>query len=301
MMDAYAKVHIPKSLLILELLFRACPFLTTTFQFGIQVCLTCTRVSMKFFLCIKEAHKQQSIEEVRRYPAIMRRLVPFLIAAIMASFPPSLLLVFIGGLVSTATYGPTSSVCHQNSNYCRDDNNIIIGGYSSSIGTSTGNDIRTGGGSSSKSGGFVTGVAAASHTVYVSPSHYPMVATTATIVASTIGGSGGKKKRVGGIQSVDAETMVPIIIHDEVDDSIGSSSSCGGGSNSNCGEEDVSEGDGTIKVSVLGMSKGKSPSCGHSLVEFTNTVSFYIDVFLFWECVLCGLGISNLFLRCLDN
>ena len=217
----------------------------------------------------------------------MRRLAPFLIAAIMASFPPFLLLVFIGGLVSTATFGPstTSSWCHQNSNYCRDDN-IIIGGYSSSIGMSTGNDIRSGDGSksSSKSGGFVTGVAAASHTVYVSPSHYPMVATTATIVASTIGGSGGKKKRVGGIQSVDAETMVPIILHDEVDDfdSSSGSSSCGG-SNSNCGEELVSEGDGTIKVSVLGMSKGKSPSCSHSLVEFTNTVSFHIDMFF----VLC--------------
>lgn len=221
----------------------------------------------------------------------MRRLVPFLIAAIMASFPPSLLLVFIGGLVSTATYGPTTtSSCHQNSNYCRDD--IIIGGYSSSIGMSTGNYIRSGGGSSSsKSGGFVTGVAAASHTVYVSPSHYPMVATTATIIASTIGGSGAKKKRgVGGIQSVDAETMVPIILHDEVDDFDSSgSSSCGGGSNSNCGEELVSEGDGTIKVSVLGMSKGKSPSCSHSLVEFTNTVSFHIDMFLFCVCVrVCG-------------
>lgn len=240
----------------------------------------------------KKKTKQQKEEEY--YPAIMRRLVPFLIAAIMASFPPSLLLVFIGGLVSTATYGPsTTSSCHQNSNYCRDDN-IIIGGYSSSIGMSTGNDIRSGGGISSsiKSGGFVTGVAAASHTVYVSPSHYPMVATTATIVASTIGGSGGKKKRgVGGIQSVDAETMVPIILHDEVDDfdSSSGSSSCGGGSNSNCGEELVSEGDGNIKVSVLGMSKGKSPSCSHSLVEFTNTVSFHIDMFLFCACVnVCG-------------
>ena len=147
------------------------------------------------------------------------------------------------------------------------------------------------GGGSSKSGGFVTGVAAASHTVYVSPSHYPMVATTATIVASTIGGSGGKKKRgVGGIQSVDAETMVPIILHDEVDDFDSSgSSSCGGGSNSNCGKELVSEGDGNIKVSVLGMSKGKSPSCSHSLVEFTNTVSFLIDMFFVLCCVnVCG-------------
>jgi len=218
----------------------------------------------------------------------MRRLGSFLIAAIMASFPPSLLLVFIGGLVSTATYGPsTTSWCHQNSNYCRDDN-IIIGG--SSIGMSTGNDIRSGGGSSSsKSGGFVTGVAAVSHTVYVSPSHYPMVATTATIVASTIGGSGGEKKRgIGGIQSVDAETMVPIILHDEVDD-FDSSGSCGGGSNSNCGEELVSEGDGNIKVSILGMSKGKSPSCSHSLVEFTNTVSFHLICFLFFACVnVCG-------------
>ena len=167
---------------------------------------------------------------------------------------------------------------------------------------STGSDIRSGGGSksSSKSGGFVTGVAATSHTVYVSPSHYPMVATTATIVASTIRGSGGKKKRgVGGIQSANAETMVPIVFHDKIDDFDSSgSSSCGGGSNSNCGEELVSEGDGTIKVSVLGMSKGKSPSCSHSLVEFSNTVSFYIDMFLLCVYVhVCGLGISNLFLR----
>jgi len=287
MSDAYVLVHIPKSLPNMGGYDNCClgPFasLLHHFPFGTHVVLT--GHELKFSL-IKRSTKQQKEEEY--YPAIMRRLVPFLIAAIMASFPPSLLLVFIGGLVSTATYGPTSSWCHQNSNYCRDDN--IIGGYSSLNGMSTGKDIRTGGGSSSsKSGGFVTGVAAASHTVYVSPSHYPMVATTATIVASTIGGSGGKKKRVGGIQSVDAETMVPIIIHDEVDDSIGSSSSCGGGSNSNCGEELVSEGDGTIKVSVLGMSKGKSPSCSHSLVEFTNTVSFHIDMFLFCVCVnVCG-------------
>ena len=147
----------------------------------------------------------------------MRRLAPFLLAAIMATFPPSLLLICIGRLVSTTLPSSPTTWCITHHGSCGQDDVLVNGfgssGYGiSSISSSINTRVASPIGSSSR---LIPGVvSAASHTVYVSPSHYPMVSTTASIVASTMVGqyTGGKKNTRGIIPSVSAESMEPIDI-----------------------------------------------------------------------------------------
>ena len=207
----------------------------------------------------------------------MRRLAPFLLAAIMATFPPSILLICIGRLVSTTLSSSTTTIWCTHHGSCGQDD--VVNGFGSSVYGGISSSSNTRAASSSGSSRLITGVASAvSHTVYVSPSHYPMVSTTASIVASTMVGqyTGGKKKNTRGgiIPSVSAESMVPIDIGG--DSSSSSTSTC----SSNSDSEFVLEGPGTIKVSVLGT--GAPPSCAYSLVEFSNTVSY---IYLHYICM----------------
>ena len=209
----------------------------------------------------------------------MRRLAPFLLAAIMATFPPSLLLICIGRLVSTTLPSSSTTWCITHHGSCGQDDVLVngfgssgYGGISSISSSSINTRVASSSGSSSR---LIPGVAsAASHTVYVSPSHYPMVSTTASIVASTMVGqyTGGKNTRRGIIPSVSAESMEPIDIGgDSSSSSTSSTSTCSSNSDNS---QFVLEGPGTIKVSVLGL--GAPPSCTYSLVEFSNTVSYYL-------------------------
>ena len=207
----------------------------------------------------------------------MRRLAPFLLAAIMATFPPSLLLICIGRLVSTTLPSSPTTWCITHHGSCGQDD--VVNGFGSSGYGGISSSINTRAASSSGSSSrLIPGVAsAASHTVYVSPSHYPMVSTTASIVASTMVGqyTGGKNTRGGIIPSVSAESMEPIDIGGDSSSSSTSTSTCSSNSDNS---QFVLEGPGTIKVSVLGL--GAPPSCTYSLVEFSNTVSYYIFTFI---------------------
>lgn len=246
---------------------------------------------------------------------IMRRLIPFLLAAVMASFPPSLLLVFIGGLASTV--GPNSCT-HHGAAGCGVA--VDVGGFAGSSPT------------------VVTrGVAhAVPHTAYVYPSHYPMVATTASIiVASTMSGSGGKRSRSGRgntgglVQLVSADWTEQQTVHsgagtprqssqplqqgqpqpssssqqlefsslkeianhhaELLAQERASSASSSSGNDLNSKEDKVvaEAPPDTLKVSVLGASRGKSPECTYSFVEFSNTVSFIYYYYI------CGADIKD--------
>ena len=224
----------------------------------------------------------------------MRRLAPFLLAAIMATFPPSLLLICIGRLVSTTLPSSPTTWCITHHGSCGQDDVLVNGfgsygyGISSISSSSINSRVASPSGSSSR---LIPGVvSAASHTVYVSPSHYPMVSTTASIVASTMVGqyTGGKKNTRGIIPSVSAESMEPIDIGGDSSSSSTSTSTCSSNSDNS---QFVLEGPGTIKVSVLGL--GAPPSCTYSLVEFSNTVSYiviYLHYIIIFACILLILG-----------
>lgn len=235
----------------------------------------------------------------------MRRLVvPLLLVAIItASFPASLVLIFIRGIVvSTANASGSNYACATDFSACGDgmcDGCGLLpsyfGGVSSNVGGS----------------GFMSGLlfahAITTHDV-LPPSRYPMVIATASIVASTTttmassspsSSSGGM---VGIIPSVMAESShgrggsssnhkprkarstpgpgqqspgSPLRQQQpELAAEVGGGGGGGGNAASAPHQPQVTEAPpDTLKVTVLGQLRGKSPSCAYSLVEFTNTVS----------------------------
>ena len=229
----------------------------------------------------------------RKQTAIMRRLVPFLVTAMMAIFPPSSLQVLIGGLSSTS--GPSSSFTNHG---------VCVAGTGDVVAPSLEfpcASVDAGG----RGTGFVPGVAHAAQTA-THHSHYSMVATTASIATSAMisspGGSGGKNSV---LKSVSAELLgsgsrgssgggvavgnmprqlLPVpgqegsqhLRQAPLHDGKATASSLGAGRENFVAEAPPD----TLKVSVLGASRGKSSSCAFSLVEFSNTVSrsFKVDI-----------------------
>ncbi len=118
--------------------------------------------------------------------AIMRRLVPFLITAMMAIFPPSSLQVLIGGLSSVS--GPSSSFI--NHGVCVADTGDVVAPSLEFPCAS----VDAGG----RGTGIVPGVAYATQTA-MHHSHYSMVATTALIATSAMTSSPGG---LGGMNTV---------------------------------------------------------------------------------------------------
>jgi hypothetical protein len=105
--------------------------------------------------------------------AIMRRLVPFLVTAMMAIFPPSLLQVLIGGLSSV----PGPSLSFTNHGVCISGTGDVVAPSLEFPCAS----VDAGG----RGTGFVPGVAYAAQTA-THHSHYSMVATTALIATSAM-------------------------------------------------------------------------------------------------------------------
>ncbi|KAL3815945.1 hypothetical protein ACHAXA_000001 [Cyclostephanos tholiformis] len=209
----------------------------------------------------------------------MSRLVPFLVTATMAFFPLKSLQVLIGKLFSVS--GPLSYSSHYG---------VCLEGTSDVIAPSL--KFRAFVDTEGRGSGFVPGVAHAVQTA-AHHSHFSMVAATASIASSAMGGSGGQNSF---LKSVSAELL----------ESGSRGDSNGSGERRNIprqlqpmpeqGEQQqvrqASNQDGkvtasalgagrenlvaeappdTLKVSVLGATRGKSSTCAHSLVEFSNT------------------------------
>lgn len=205
----------------------------------------------------------------------MRRLVPFLLAAIMASFPPIILLVCIGGLATTAD--PSWCTHHENHSgvSCTTSGDWAHPSYYAPI----------------------VGVSASSATYsYVSPSHHPMVVTAAaaaglaswTTVASqsdsssTCVGGGRCSGKPGQPQQAsttgDGATSLAAAASSSSNQHPLTWGSGGGGGQT---VDPVPTGQvpaDTLKVQILAGSRGKSSDCSHALVEFSNAVSFYCHV-----------------------
>ena len=224
--------------------------------------------------------------------AIMRRLVPFLVTAMMAIFPPSSLQVLIGELSPVS--GPASSFTNQG---------VCVAGTGDVIAPSLEFPCASVD-ASGRATGFVPGVAHAAQTA-AHHFHYSMVVTTASITSamtSSPGGSGGKNSVLksvsaellgsgsrggsggGGafgnmprqLQPVPGEEGPQHLRQAPLHDGKATTSSLGAG-RENFVAEALPD---TLKVSVLGASRGKSSSCAYSLVEFSNTVScsFKVDI-----------------------
>ena len=205
----------------------------------------------------------------------MRRLVPFLLAAIMASFPPVILLVCIGGLATTAD--PSWCTHHEN--------------HSGEVSCTSGDWAHP------SYYAPVMGVSASSATYsYVSPSHHPMVVTAAaaaglaswTTVAqssdssSTCVGGGRCSGKPGQPQQAsttgDGATSLAAAASSSSNQHPLTWGSGGGGGQT---VDPVPTGQvpaDTLKVQILAGSRGKSSDCSHALVEFSNAVSFYCHV-----------------------
>jgi hypothetical protein len=218
--------------------------------------------------------------------AIMRRLFPFLVTAMMAIFPPSSLQVLIGELSSVS--GPSSSFTYHG---------VCVAGTGDVVAPRLEfpcASVDAGG----RGTGFVPGVAHAAQTA-AHHSHYSMAATTASIASSAItsspgslggqnsvmksesaellgsgscGGSGGGG--AGGniprqLQPMPGKEGPQHLRQAPLYDGKASASSLGAGRENFAAEAPPD----TLKVSVLGASRGKSCSCAYSLVEFSNTVS----------------------------
>lgn len=147
----------------------------------------------------------------------MKRLITLLLAFIMATLPPSLLMVVIGGLAPTA-------------------------------GVSGGTCVR----------GAVVMVEAASP-------GFPGV-----MMGAVASGSFSSSATI----SMASMASMTLMASGDFDGGGGSSSSFSPPPPRATGETYQSSSPETLKVSVLGLSRGISPSCTYSLVEFMNAVSF---------------------------
>ena len=218
----------------------------------------------------------------------MRRLVPFLLAALAASLPPSLLLVFIGG-VGVSVGGLGGCAHHHGKNDRFDVAGIPRCHHGSPAASPAG---------SSSFGGGGGGVYASAYLHASAPTHHPMVdvAAAASIILGSGGGgsggggdrgvppdSGGKRRsspsRWASSLGVAAAAPQPGHSIDDHQNAIyddGSSAASGDSSHQLSSNNAVPKGlpPDTLKVSVLGTTRGKSDDCTYSMVEFSNTVSY---------------------------
>lgn len=174
----------------------------------------------------------------------MRRVAPFLLAVVMATLPPSLLLLFISGLASS----PLSACTHHG--VC------VVGDVVAAV-AGSGAPPAPGSGSS----GFVAA------TRYAVPSRHPYVAAAAASSLASAYAAGGKPAESstvgGGTPRRQGGTTA----------SNGRSGTSAASSSFSPGVTVAEAPPDTLKVSVLGGSRGKSTDCTFSLVEFSNTVS----------------------------
>ena len=225
----------------------------------------------------------------------MRRLV---LIAIMACFPPSLLLVLMSGLgiVSNTWSGPSPSLSlsysHQFHGSCGGQHHAttvgvgVVAASLSSAGLRMVGGLHGAGGkgsisssssSSRSSGGFVTGVAHAA--VYSYPQHYHAttpssvgiaVATTAYLASSSVYAGSWEEDQPAGtpqqLQPLKPKEHPPTGANNPILTHPG-------------GEEYVERAPPeTLKISILGPTRGKSSTCTSSVVEFSNTVSVLLDI-----------------------